>query len=65
MPPKKRQEAPSSDQKPVAKKGRVASVPNFTPEEDIALCRAFVNVSGDPVIGTDQRLPVFYRPSKQ
>jgi hypothetical protein len=45
-------EPPSSDKK--KKKGRALSVPNFTEEEDYVLCVAYVNVSQNPIKGTDQ-----------
>jgi hypothetical protein len=32
----------------------------FTPEESVFLCRAFVNVSQDPITGADQKSAVFW-----
>jgi hypothetical protein len=45
---------------PKAKAGRTSSIPNFTKEEDIQLCIAYVNVSTDPIAGTDQTATVFW-----
>jgi hypothetical protein len=51
-------EPPSSDKK--KKKGRALSVPNFTDEEDFVLCVAYVNVSQNPIKGTDQTSADFW-----
>jgi hypothetical protein len=40
--------------------GRPSNISNFTPEEDVAICRAFVNVSLDPIAGTDRKASVFW-----
>jgi hypothetical protein len=41
--------------------GRALSVPNFTEEEDYVLCVAYVNVSQNPIKGTDQTSADFWR----
>jgi hypothetical protein len=51
-------EPPSFDKK--KKKGRALSVPNFTKEEDYVLCVAYVNVSENPIKGTDQTSADFW-----
>jgi hypothetical protein len=51
-------EPSSSDKK--KKKGRALSVPNFTEEEDYVLCVAYVNVSQNPIKGTDQTSADFW-----
>jgi hypothetical protein len=51
-------ESPSSNKK--KKKGRALSVPNFTEEEDYVLCVAYVNVSQNPIKGTDQASADFW-----
>jgi hypothetical protein len=51
-------EPPSSDKK--KKMGRALSVPNFTDEEDFVLCVANVNVSQNPIKGTDQTSADFW-----
>jgi hypothetical protein len=51
-------EAPPLDKK--KKKRRALSVPNFTNEEDFVLCVAYVNVSQNPIKGTDQTSPDFW-----
>jgi hypothetical protein len=43
------------------KGGRGSSIPNFTDEEDVVLCVAYVNVSQDPIKGTDQTSIDFWR----
>ena len=40
--------------------GRPAKVGNYSIDEDIALCKAFVNVSSNPLTGTDQKAIVFW-----
>jgi hypothetical protein len=37
---------------------------NFTAEEDVFLCRAYVNVSLDPAVGTDQSAETFWKKVK-
>ncbi|KAG7347242.1 hypothetical protein IV203_015947 [Nitzschia inconspicua] len=34
---------------------------NFTPIEDVMLCRAYVNATLNPITGTDQKMEVFWR----
>ncbi|KAG7353210.1 No apical meristem-associated C-terminal domain containing protein [Nitzschia inconspicua] len=34
---------------------------NFTPIEDVRLCRAYVNATLNPITGTDQKMEVFWR----
>ena len=33
---------------------------NFTPIEDVLLCRAYVNISQDPIKGNDQKIGVLW-----
>jgi hypothetical protein len=40
--------------------GRPSNTSNFSPEEDVAICRSFVNVSTDPVAGTDRKSSLFW-----
>jgi hypothetical protein len=40
--------------------GRPSNATNFTEEEDVALCRAFVNVSADPIAGAEKRSSHFW-----
>ena len=35
--------------------------PRFSAEEDVFICRAFVNISCDPVTGTDQKGSLFWQ----
>jgi hypothetical protein len=48
----------AQDVKPAPKTGFAA--PNFTSEEDIFLCKAVVVVSTDPLVGNDQKGPVYW-----
>ena len=45
--------------------GRPSNVSNFTEEEDIALCKAYVNVSVDPIRGTDMSSATFWAEIKK
>jgi hypothetical protein len=56
MPPKKRVGKKPAGKKPAAR----VRPKNFTAEEDVFLCRAFVNVSQDPIKGNDQKSGDFW-----
>jgi hypothetical protein len=54
---------PSSVSPPPEKKqktGRPSKAVNFCEEEDVALCKAFVNMSTDPISGADRKSAQFW-----
>jgi hypothetical protein len=60
---KKKRKLPMAKGKTTKKKGPKAGgkkVPNFYPEEDLFLCRAFVNVSENPIKGNNQKTDTFW-----
>ena len=59
---KKRKAAPAPSPAAKAKKKRE---PNYTDVEDLALCKAYANVSTDPIHGTHQKGALFGMPSKK
>jgi hypothetical protein len=74
MPPKKKQKkatavaspgdktASPEDKKPEVKQERP---PNYSQLEDELLCRAYVNISTDPTVGTDQSGETFWKRIKE
>jgi hypothetical protein len=60
--PKKRKAAPSPVEEKKAKKKRE---PNYTDIEDLSLCKAYANVSTDPVHGTHQKGSTFWNAIKE
>jgi hypothetical protein len=59
---KKRKAAPSPVEEKKAKKKRE---PNYTDVEDLSLCKAYANVSTDPVHGTHQKGSTFWNAIKE
>jgi hypothetical protein len=59
--PRKRKAAPS----PVEEKAKKKREPNYTDIEDLSLCKAYANVSTDPVHRTHQKGSTFWNAIKE
>jgi hypothetical protein len=61
---KKRKAAPSPSSS-TEKKAKKKREPNYTDVEDLALCKAYANVSTDPIHGTHQKGSTFWNAIKE
>jgi hypothetical protein len=59
---KKRKSSPSKDTATASKKPRAR---NFSSAEDVILCRAYVNVTTNPITGVGQKASQFWQSIKE